>query len=147
MTLASASADIRKRQTTITAYCVARTAVCGTSMYAEWTFKEEVIIERRHATGRRGEIADWARPFVEGRPPSFLLLVSPVLVHCVVAQPLSQRFALELLAFRLATFTYSAPGGLRQDPGRAAESAAGPRTDEDMGARRACVVVDGRGTR
>ena len=41
--------------------------------------------------------------------------------------------------------TYSAQGGLRQDRGRAAESAAGPRTDEDMGPRRACVVVDGRG--
>ena len=41
--------------------------------------------------------------------------------------------------------TYGAPGGLRQDPGRAAESPAGPRTDEDMGPRRACVVVDGRG--
>ena len=47
----------------------------------------------------------------------------------------------------LPLLTYSAPGGLRQDPGRAAESAAGPRTDEDMGPRRACVVVDGRGTR
>ena len=33
----------------------------------------------------------------------------------------------------LPLLTYSAPGGLRQDPGRAAESAAGPRTDEDMG--------------
>src|SRR6266542_4819675 len=29
--------------------------------------------------------------------------------------------------------TYSALGGLPQDPGRAAESSAGPRTDEDMG--------------
>ena len=47
----------------------------------------------------------------------------------------------------LPLLTYSAPGGLRQDPGRAAESAAGPRTDEDVGPRRACVVVDGRGTR
>jgi len=47
----------------------------------------------------------------------------------------------------LPLLTYSAPGGLRQDPGRAAESAAGPRTDEDMGPRRACVVVDGRGAR
>jgi hypothetical protein len=47
----------------------------------------------------------------------------------------------------LPPLTYSAPGGLRQDPGRAAESAAGPRTDEDWGPRRACVVVDGRGTR
>src|SRR6266576_1065158 len=42
----------------------------------------------------------------------------------------------------LPLLTYSRLGGLRQDPGRAAESAAGPRTDEDMGARRACVVVD-----
>ena len=32
----------------------------------------------------------------------------------------------------LPLLTYSAPGGLRQDPGRAAESATGPRTDEDM---------------
>ena len=47
----------------------------------------------------------------------------------------------------LPLLTYSAPGGLRQDPGRAPESSAGPRTDEDLGARRACVVVDGRGTR
>jgi hypothetical protein len=47
----------------------------------------------------------------------------------------------------LPLLTYHAPGGLRQDPGRAAESSAGPRTDEDLGARRACVVVDGRGTR
>lgn len=47
----------------------------------------------------------------------------------------------------LPLLTYSGLGGLRQDPGRAAESSAGPRTDEDMGARRACVVVDlwGRG--
>jgi hypothetical protein len=45
----------------------------------------------------------------------------------------------------LPLLTYRAPGGLRQDRGRAAESAAGPRTDEDMGSRRACVVVDGRG--
>ncbi len=42
----------------------------------------------------------------------------------------------------LPLLTYSRLGGLRQDPGRAAESAAGPRTDEDMRARRACVVVD-----
>jgi hypothetical protein len=47
----------------------------------------------------------------------------------------------------LPLLTYSALGGLRQDPGRAAESSAGPRTDEDMGARRACVVVDVWGTR
>jgi hypothetical protein len=47
----------------------------------------------------------------------------------------------------LPLLTYSRLGGLRQDPGRAAESAAGPRTDEDMGARRACVVVDLWGTR
>jgi hypothetical protein len=47
----------------------------------------------------------------------------------------------------LPLLTYSRLGGLPQDPGRAAESAAGPRTDEDMGARRACVVVDVRGTR
>ena len=47
----------------------------------------------------------------------------------------------------LPLLTCSAPGGLRQDPGRAAESAAGPRTNEDMGPRRACVVVDRRGTR
>jgi hypothetical protein len=47
----------------------------------------------------------------------------------------------------LPLLPYSRLGGLRQDPGRAAESAAGPRTDEDMGARRACVVVDLWGTR
>jgi hypothetical protein len=47
----------------------------------------------------------------------------------------------------LPLLTYSRLGGLRQDPGRAAESAVGPRTDEDMGARRACVVVDLWGTR
>jgi hypothetical protein len=47
----------------------------------------------------------------------------------------------------LLLLTYSAPGGLRQDTGRAAESAARPRTDEDMGPRRACVVVDGRRAR
>jgi hypothetical protein len=47
----------------------------------------------------------------------------------------------------LPLLTYSRLGGLRQDPGRAAESSAGPRTDEDMGARRACVVVDLWGTR
>jgi len=47
----------------------------------------------------------------------------------------------------LPLLTFSRLEGLRQDPGRAAESSAGPRTDEDMGARRACVVVDpwGRG--
>ena len=37
---------------------------------------------------------------------------------------------------------YSRLRGLRQDPGRAAESAAGLRTDEGIGARRACAVVD-----
>jgi hypothetical protein len=42
----------------------------------------------------------------------------------------------------LPLLTYSRLGGLRQDPGRAAESATGPTTDEDMGALRACVVVD-----
>ena len=47
----------------------------------------------------------------------------------------------------LPLLTYSGLGGLPQDPGRAAESSAGPRTDEDMGARRACVVVDVWGTR
>ena len=47
----------------------------------------------------------------------------------------------------LPLLTYSRLGGLPQDPGRAAESSAGPRTDEDMGARRACVVVDVWGTR
>jgi len=47
----------------------------------------------------------------------------------------------------LPPLTYSGLGGLPQDPGRAAESSAGPRTDEDMGAGRACVVVDVWGTR
>jgi hypothetical protein len=47
----------------------------------------------------------------------------------------------------LPLLTYSGLGGLRQDPGRAAGSLAGPRTGEDMGARRACVVVDLWGTR
>ncbi len=69
----------------------------------------------------------------------------------------------------LPLLTYSALGGLRQDPGRAAESSAGPRTvahrgacgktrvvpqnrrprpqPAEMGARRACVVVDVWGTR
>ena len=59
----------------------------------------------------------------------------------------SQRTTKARRSHSLPLLTYSAPGGLRQDPGRAAESAAGPRTDEDMGPRRACVVVDGRGTR
>jgi hypothetical protein len=38
-------------------------------------------------------------------------------------------------------------GGLPHDPDRAAESSAGPRTDEDRGARPACVCADvwGRG--
>jgi hypothetical protein len=40
----------------------------------------------------------------------------------------------------LPLLTYSALGGLRQDPGRAAESSAGPRTDEDMGAT-TCVCL------
>src|SRR6202035_3428117 len=38
----------------------------------------------------------------------------------------------------LPLLTYSRLGVLRQAPGRSAESAAGPRTDEDMGVRRAC---------
>jgi hypothetical protein len=59
----------------------------------------------------------------------------------------SQRTTKARRSHSLPLLTYSAPGGLRQDPGRAAESAAGPRTDVDMGPRRACVVVDGRGTR
>ena len=47
----------------------------------------------------------------------------------------------------MPVLTYSGLGGLPQDPSRAAESSAGPRTDEDVGARRACVVIDlwGRG--
>jgi hypothetical protein len=44
----------------------------------------------------------------------------------------------------LPLLTYSAAGGLRQDPGRAAESAAGPRADEDMGHDVRVFVVDGR---
>ena len=45
----------------------------------------------------------------------------------------------------LPLLTYSAPGGLRQDPGRAAESAAGPTTDEDMGHDvRVLLSTDGR---
>jgi hypothetical protein len=40
----------------------------------------------------------------------------------------------DLRSHSLPLLTYSALGGLRQDPGRAAESSAGPRTDEDMGA-------------
>jgi hypothetical protein len=44
----------------------------------------------------------------------------------------------------LPLLTYSAPGGLRQDPGRAAESAARPRADEDMGPqRRVLLSTDG----
>jgi hypothetical protein len=45
-------------------------------------------------------------------------------------------------AHSLPLSTYSELGGLPQDPGRAAGSSAGPSTDKDMGARRACVVVD-----
>jgi hypothetical protein len=59
----------------------------------------------------------------------------------------SQRTTKARRSHSLPLLTYSRLGGLRQDPGRAAESAAGPRTDEDMGARRACVVVDLWGTR
>ena len=59
----------------------------------------------------------------------------------------SQRTTKARRCYSLPLLTYSRLGGLRQDPGRAAESAARPRTDEDMGARRACVVVDLWGTR
>ena len=59
----------------------------------------------------------------------------------------SQRTTKARRSHSLPLLAYSRLGGLRQDPGRAAESAAGPRTDEDMGARRACVVVDLWGTR
>ena len=59
----------------------------------------------------------------------------------------SQRTTKARRSHSLPLLAYSRRGGLRQDPGRAAESAAGPRTDEDMGARRACVVVDLWGTR
>jgi hypothetical protein len=59
----------------------------------------------------------------------------------------SQRTTKARRSHSLPLSTYSRPGGLRQAPGRAAESAAGPRTDEDMGARRAGVVVDLWGTR
>ena len=47
----------------------------------------------------------------------------------------------------LPLLTYSALGGLRQDPGRAAESSAGPRTDEDMEATTCvcCCRRTGRG--
>jgi hypothetical protein len=45
----------------------------------------------------------------------------------------SQRTTKARRFHSLPLLTYSAPGGLRQDPGRAAESAAGPRTDVDMG--------------
>src|SRR3954471_8045749 len=47
----------------------------------------------------------------------------------------------------LPLLTYNAPGGLRQGPDFAAESSAGPSTDGELGARRACVVIDVRGTR
>jgi hypothetical protein len=57
----------------------------------------------------------------------------------------SQRTTKARRSHSLPLLTYSRLGGLRQDPGRAGELAAGPRTDEDMGARRACVVVDLRG--
>jgi hypothetical protein len=59
----------------------------------------------------------------------------------------SQRTTKARRPYSLPLLAYSRLGGLRQDPGRAAESAAGPRTDEDMGARRACVVVELWGTR
>jgi hypothetical protein len=57
----------------------------------------------------------------------------------------SQRTTKARRSHSLPLLTYSRLGGLRQDPGRAGELAAGPRMDEDMGARRACVVVDLRG--
>ena len=59
----------------------------------------------------------------------------------------SQRTTKAGRTHSLPLLTYSRPGGLRQAPGRAAESAAGPRTNEDMGAGRGCVVVDLWGTR
>src|SRR5882724_8703173 len=43
----------------------------------------------------------------------------------------SQRTTKARKSHSLPLLAYSAPGGLRQDPGRATESAAGSRTDED----------------
>ena len=56
----------------------------------------------------------------------------------------SQRTTKARRSHSLPLLTYSAPGGLRQDPGRAAESSAGPRTDEDIGPRRV-LLSTGRG--
>src|SRR6266851_7883491 len=69
---------------------------------------------------------------VRGAPPLHEKVVSP---QRTIKAKARRSHSLPLLA-------YSRLGGLRQDPGRAAESAAGPGTDEDIGARRACVVVD-----
>jgi hypothetical protein len=70
---------------------------------------------------------------VRGAPPLREKVVSP---QRTTKAKVGRSHSLPLLA-------YSRLGGLRQDPGRSAESAAGPRTDEDMGPRRACVSTDG----
>jgi hypothetical protein len=102
---------------------------------------KELLVPRLHP--QADGTSSWANDgtAVRGAPPLRKKVVSSQRTTKAKAKAKARRsHSLPLLA-------YSRLGGLRQDPGRAAESAAGPRTDEDMGVRRACVVVDLWGTR
>src|SRR5206468_11814403 len=87
------------------------------------------------SVGRWTSPAPTTRTAVRGAPPFREKLVSS-----------SGRQKQRQGDLSLPLLTYSAPGGLRQDPGRTAESSAEATTCGN-GARRACVVVDVWGTR
>jgi hypothetical protein len=59
----------------------------------------------------------------------------------------SQRTTKARRSLSLPLLTYSRLGALRQDPGRAAELAAGPKTGEDMGATTCVCCCRPMGTR
>jgi hypothetical protein len=83
----------------------------------------------RALTWERGEQAEWQRT---------------ARWHTAVN---SQPTTMARRSHSLPFLTYSRLGGLRQDPGRAAESAGGPRTDEDMGGTTCMCCCRPMGTR
>jgi len=82
--------------------------------------REELLVPRLHpwADGRSSRAND-VYPAVRGAPPLRKKVVN------------SQRTTKARRSHSSPFLIYSRLGGLRQDPGRAAESAAGPRTDQE----------------
>jgi hypothetical protein len=67
---------------------------------------------------------------------------SPLREELVRPQRTTKGNGKEAVTRSLPLSTYSAPGTLRQDPGRAAESPAEARTCGDQGSRSTCALVD-----